>query len=343
MMARKLRFGQIAVRTIIAKVASAVVSVAAALLGTGAWSIILGNVIFAFGTTAMVMAMTKRIPRLTTRLGEVASLWRFGMVSLLDALLWGATPRLFNFFVSYFQGVRALGELSIAFRINDAGWSLIVAIAGRLALPMLSRVADDRDRLERAFLQGTRIVYLVVSPIFLGIALTSREIIDLVLGPAWPLASPALVAVCLTSQCMVARMLAPPTIKAIARPSLLILPSVIALLFITAGCIILRHAAFNTFLWVWISFGAILVLCSLRALQKAIGTGWLTQLKPLGPAVLPSLGMCGVVYAAALLDLGLSTWAMLLLKAAVGGLTYISLVFVLERALLTELLKGRRA
>jgi O-antigen/teichoic acid export membrane protein len=343
MMARKLRFSQIAVRTIIAKVASALVSVASALLWMGAWSIILGNVVFAVGTTAMVISMTKRMPRLTTRLSEVASLWRFGGLSLLDALLWGATPRLFNFFVSYFQGVRALGELSIAFRINDAGWTLIVAIAGRLALPMLSRVADDRERLERSFLQGTRIVYLVVSPIFLGLALTSREIIDLVLGPAWPLASPALVAVCLTSQCMVARMLAPATVKAIARPSLLILPSVIALLFITAGSIILRHADFRTFLWIWISFGVVLVICSLRALQKAIGTSWLTQLKPLGPAVLPSVGMSGLVYGVSMLGLSMPTWTMLLLKVAVGGLSYVSLLVVLERPLLTELLKGQRA
>ena len=33
-------------------------------------------------------------------------------------------------------------------------------------------------------------VCLVVAPVFLGLALTSREIVDLVLGPAWPLARP---------------------------------------------------------------------------------------------------------------------------------------------------------
>jgi Polysaccharide biosynthesis C-terminal domain len=85
------------------------------------------------------------------------------------------------------------------------------------------------------------------------------------------------------------------------------------------------------------------VICSLRALQKAIGTSWLTQLKPLGPAVLPSVGMSGLVYGVSMLGLSMPTWTMLLLKVAVGGLSYVSLLVVLERPLLTELLKGQRA
>jgi O-antigen/teichoic acid export membrane protein len=339
-MARKLRFRQIAARTIMAKVAGSLVSVAAALLGMGAWSIILGNVTFAFGAAAMVISMTKRLPRLTIGLGGAASLWSFGVFSLLDNLLWSATLRLFYFFVSYFQGLRALGELSIAFRINDAGWALILAIAGRLALPMLSRVADDRQQLEEAFLEGTRIVCLMVSPVFLGLALTSREIIDLLLGPAWPMASPALVAVCLVSECLAVRMLAPVAVKALGRPSRLIGYNVIGLIYMSAASIALRNFDFKTVLWAWISFGLVTVVCSLCMIQKLIGINWLTQLKPLGSAVLPSLGMCGVVYGVMILRLDLSVGVILLLKVALSGLAYISLLVALERPLLKRFVEG---
>ena len=112
-MSRKLRFTQISVRSIVAKIASSLVSLIAALLGMGAWSIIFGNVAFAVGTTAMVIAMSGRIPRFAFLPRRVASLASFGIFSLLEAVLWSATPRLFCFFVSYFQGLQALGELTM--------------------------------------------------------------------------------------------------------------------------------------------------------------------------------------------------------------------------------------
>lgn len=338
MMARKLRFNLISIRSIVAKIASALVSLMAALLGMGAWSIILGNVAFAVGSTIMVFSLTKRIPKFVFLPHHMASLFAFGIFSLLEALLWTATSRLFGFFVGYFQGIRMLGELNIAFRINDTACSLIAAAVSRLALPMFSRVAEDRRRLEQAFLQGTRMVYLIVAPVFLGLAFTSREIVDLALGPDWHLASSALVAVCLFSLLIFARVLSHPTVKAVARPSLLIGPNVIGLLYIVAGSLVLRHAGFEATLGVWVSFGVVFVLCSLRMIQKAIGTDWLTQLKPLASAVIPSLGMCGGLYAVMMLEPAISVVAMLLLKIALGATIYLLLLVALERPLLIQIL-----
>ena len=110
-MSRKPRFNQLAIRNIVAKIASAIVSLIAAMLGMGAWSVILGNVAYAFGTTAMVLSMTRRIPE------NSLSIWTSGPVCPPLAysfcwkhLLWSATPRLFSFFVGYFQGLHALGN-----------------------------------------------------------------------------------------------------------------------------------------------------------------------------------------------------------------------------------------
>jgi O-antigen/teichoic acid export membrane protein len=340
LMARKLRFSQIAVRNIVAKLSGAIVSLAAALAGMGAWSIILGNVVFAFGTTVLVISMTKRIPRFAIDVRGVASLWSFGMFSLVENLLWSAAQRLFCFFVSYYQGLQALGQLTIAFRISDAGWTFIYTVGGRLALPMLSRVAEDRKRLEQAFLQGTQMVSLIVCPVFLGLALTSPEIVNLLLGPEWPLATPALAAVSIFSLCIAIRLLADSAVKAVGKPSLLIMPNLLGLLYVSAGSFVMRNGDFQAQLWVWITFGFVFVMLSLRAVQKAIGTNWFTQLKPLGPAVLPSLGLCGAVYGITKLQLGVSPVVLLPLKVALGALVYVSILVVLERPQLMLWLKG---
>ena len=301
-MARKLRFKALAIRNIVAKIASALVSLVAALFGMGAWSIILGNVAFAAGSTVMIFSMSRRLPRIVFLPGHVAGLVSLGVFSLLDALTWTAIPRLFSFLVGYFHGMRVLGELNIAMRMNDTVCALIGAASTRLALPMLSRVAEDRQRLERSFLEGSRILCLIVGPIFLGLAFTSHELIALALGPNWNLASSALVAVCLFSLFNFVLLLAHPTVKAVSRPDLLIFPNVIGLIYIAAGSLLVRHFGFRAQLALWVSFGAVFLMCSLRMVWKAIGTNWWIQLKPLSSAAVPSIGMCSVLYGVALLN-----------------------------------------
>jgi hypothetical protein len=48
--------------------------------------------------------------------------------------------------------------------------------------------------------------------------------------------------------------------------------NVIALIHVTVGSFVLRNAGFEAMLWVWMSFGVVFVVCSLRMIQKAIGT-----------------------------------------------------------------------
>lgn len=341
-LARKLRFRALSIRNIVAKTAGAAMSVTAALLGMGAWSIILGNVAFAASATVMIWAIMPRRPRLVYHPGHVSALFAFGRFSLLDALLWTATPRLFSFSVGYFQGIRVLGELNIAFRINDTVCALILAVTTRIALPMFSRVAEDIGRLEQAFLQGTRMVNLIVAPAFLGVAFASPEIVDLALGAEWHLAWSALTAACLFSLFNFARVLAHSTVKAVARPALLIGPNVVGLIYIGAGSYLLRRFGFDAQLALWVSFGIVFVLCSLRMIRKAIGTDWLTQLKPLRSAALPSLGMCAVLYGVIALHPAASDLGMLLLKVTLGGLSYALLLVALQRPLLLQML-GRPA
>lgn len=57
MLSRKLRFKALSIRSIVAKLASALVSLGPALLGMGAWSIILGNAAFAAGSTISIFSM----------------------------------------------------------------------------------------------------------------------------------------------------------------------------------------------------------------------------------------------------------------------------------------------
>lgn len=337
LLARKLRFRALAIRNIAARIAGTAVALAAAWLGTGAWSVILGNVAFAAIATLTILPMIRRKPRLLLHPGHVRGLWSFGAFSMLDALLWTATSRVFSFSVGYFQGIRVLGELNFAFRINDTLCNLILAVTTRLALPIFSRLAEDRRRLEQAYLDGTRLVTLLVAPAFLGLAFISRELIALALGPDWKLAAPALVAVCLFSLFDFVCVLAHSVVKAVGRPALLIAPNLIGLTYVAAGTVAVRRLGFTAELAVWVSWGAVFLLCSLRNIRTALGTAFPAQLRAFAPALLPSLGMCAALAAVTLLHPAASP-ATLLLKLAAGGASYGLLVLVFERPLVMQVL-----
>jgi O-antigen/teichoic acid export membrane protein len=342
LLARKLRFNLISIRGIIAKIAGAVVSLMAALAGMGAWSIILGNVAAAASSAIMIVFIVKRMPRLAYHPEQVRSLFSFGFFSLLDAVMWTAISRIFNFFIGYFYGVRVLGEFNIAFRINDTVCGLIGSATTRLAFPMLSRISSDRRRLEKDFLNGSRLVWVIVAPIFLGLAFTSSEIVDLTLGPEWRIASAALVAVCLFSLLAFSRLLAHPLVKAVGRPALLMGPNIAGLAYIFVGCLAFREAGFNALLGLWTSFGIIFVVCSINMVHRAIGMDWLTQMKPLMPATFPSLGMCLVLLVISATHPTMSMAILLLLKIGIGGITYLLLLAAFQRPLLLQIL-GRSA
>lgn len=338
LLARELRFRALAIRGITAKVAGALVAIGAARMHAGAWSVILGNVAVAAASAATIASIAPRWPRLAWLPQHARSLWSFGVFSVLEAFLWTATIRLFSFLAGYFHGTRVLGELNFAIRINDTLCAFMLAVTTRLALPIFSRVAQDPRRLEKVFLEGTRVAFLLVAPAFLGLAFLSREIISLALGPDWPFAAPSLIAACLFSLLIFSCVLGHSTAKAAGKPSLLIFPNLVGLAYILVGTVAVGHFRFEALLAVWTSWGVVFVVCSLRMVRKAIGTAWQKQLQPLAPSVVPSLLMCAVLYAITLVHPAAPA-VTLLLKLALGGLTYLLAVAALEKPLVMQIVR----
>lgn len=337
---RKLRFKMLAKRGIAAKIASAVVAVGLALGGAGAWSIVLANLAFSSVSTLMVLAPLRRRPRLRLAKDELRELLGFGIFTLLDALLWTVTPRLFGFMVGYFQGLRAVGQLNIAFRINDTLCTLIAAFSTKMALPIFSQLAHDPMRLSRAFVEGTRLIFMISAPIFVGLALVSSEVVDLILGPDWRQAAVALAIVSLYSLFNFSRLLAHPMTKALGKPALLVRLHLVGLGFVSVATVATASYGFEAQLAVWGAFGAVFMVTSVYLLKSASGIGWREQLAPLCRPLLACLGMALAVTAIQPPLVQQPPLVALAVKLIVGVLAYGLLLVLVERRSLS-ILRGR--
>lgn len=184
-LAKKLRFRQLAIRGIFSKASSAVVAVALGYLHFGEWSLVLSALTFSVISTVATLTAVRRWPRFRFDLPKTLELLRFGSYSLVDAFMTVLVPRLFAFFLGYVSGEDALGRFAMALRLADSVASLLSAVVVRTALPVFAHLRYMSDALSAAWLTGTRYVALIALPTFGGLALVADDLANVALGPSW--------------------------------------------------------------------------------------------------------------------------------------------------------------
>jgi PST family polysaccharide transporter len=87
--------------------------------------------------------------------------------------------------VSRFLGGALLGVYYIAFVIPTIVRQRLTWALGRVLLPVLSRVRDDRDRFVRAFVDTSQFISLITMPAMVGLLLVAEPVVHVVLGARW--------------------------------------------------------------------------------------------------------------------------------------------------------------
>lgn len=102
-----------------------------------------------------------------------------------------ATPRMVDLLVGLFFSATMVGYLRVASRLNDMVLGLLVNPFAQLWVVLLSRDKNSREDRRAIFLQLSNLTALIALPGFVGLALTSREIVALILTPEYaPVAGP---------------------------------------------------------------------------------------------------------------------------------------------------------
>ena len=337
--ARKLRFKLLSRCNMAAKLIGGSLTIGLALTGFGAWCVVLGNVGFALVATLGMVIYQSRRPRFRPHWGYTKELSGFGVFSVADAFLGAATPRVFNVLLGYFYGVLPVGQTSIAFRINDGVGALLSMITVRLALPVLARVAHDRERLAQMLEQGLRMAFLVTGPVFVGLAFVSADLIAVLLGPGWEGAAIALIAMNCFSLLNFACVLYPATVKALGHPGRWVIVQAIGLPITGLGTVLLAMAGTGIEgpLMLWPLFGLAYFVFGAIALRRTSGIGFAAQLRPFRRIALALFGM-GSVLLAIDLTTGLSDLAALVVKVAAGAASYGVLIMLLEKSTLISMI-----
>ena len=186
---RQLRFGTLAMIDIVSMAVGVVLSVFAAFLGWGVWSlVVLAGAGQVYRLVALWVAAKPRWGR--PRIGRDIHPFVTTGGSIFGVQLLNYVARnLDNVIIGQQLGSAALGQYSRAYSLFLLPQQQLTAPLGRVALPVLSRLQDDGERYRRYVRGALTVIGYLALPTYAIAAAVAHPLMHVLLGPGWSAAA----------------------------------------------------------------------------------------------------------------------------------------------------------
>lgn len=182
---RQLAFRALAVRSLVAIALGGIVGVTMAYMGYGVWSLVGQQLVNRLVAVLALWWASDWRPGLKVSVKHFKELFSFGINILASSLLIFFSVRSDDFLIGYFLGPVALGYYTIAYRLLVAMTQIFSATIRQVALPMFSRLQNEKEQLQRALYKTTQLVSFIAFPAFLGTVVLAPEIVQSLFGKQW--------------------------------------------------------------------------------------------------------------------------------------------------------------
>ena len=180
---RDLRFDVLLRYAVAGKLLAMLVSIPLAIILQNYWALVLGNLVSKALCIPYSYWLAPHRPRVT--LSEWRELFGFSKWLLLNNVCSMCDQQMMNFVVGRLRGVSAIGLYQVGAQI---GLLPITELAAPIRQPFyagFAKIYHDLPELRRQYVTGLEMIWVLLLPLSLGIALTSREVTLLFLGSQW--------------------------------------------------------------------------------------------------------------------------------------------------------------
>jgi len=191
---KELLFGRASAIVIICELLHTALAVGMALGGLGVWSLVYASVARSFVNLALIWMMCPGwdwlIPKPWDR-QIMTTLMRFGLQITGSGVMSFFYSIIDSYSVGRFLGAAPLGFYSKAYEFTIRtvyGFSSVISV---VLLPSYARIQNEKERLSRAYLKSLRVVSFLTVPMSMGIFITAPEMVSTLLGEKWlPMIAP---------------------------------------------------------------------------------------------------------------------------------------------------------
>ena len=180
---KELRFHQDLIFRVLGKLGPFVVTISLAFLWQNYWALVIGTVAGSLFRLILSFAMHSYRPRVSFT--EWRGLLHFSKWLMLANLCIFISSRAITFIISAISGAGALGIFLISTEIACQINTNLLAPMRRALFPGYSKLATDLGRLQLIFIDVSALVFLIGTPLTLGIGLVADPLVKVFLGPKW--------------------------------------------------------------------------------------------------------------------------------------------------------------
>jgi PST family polysaccharide transporter len=192
LMNRRLQFKALALMEIAAAIVGAGSGIGSALVGAGYWSLVIQQAGNSATMLALIWIVSKFRPSRPRFEKSVVSMLRFGGHLTAFNIVSYFSSYFDNFLVGVLMGPVSLGFFDRAFKLVLQPLGQITTPISRVAVPMLSRLANAEESYRKAYLRMLQLVLLVTAPGLVCASVMAHQVVRALLGPAWDGTAPIL-------------------------------------------------------------------------------------------------------------------------------------------------------
>jgi O-antigen/teichoic acid export membrane protein len=339
---REMRFRGLAIRRLAAVIVGGVVGVSMAFAGYGAWSLVGQQLASAATTVVTLWTVSPWRPGLQVERADFRSLFAFGINVVGSDILTFLSRNVDRLLIGAVLGTTSLGFYAVAYRILDTSQNLLVSFARKLAFPIFAQLQHDLERLRRAYGSVTRALSVVMLPGYIGLSLVAQEAIVVIFGKQWAESGPVAAILFLIGPVLTIQLFTGALLNGVGHPEITfrirlvttainVIGFFIAVFFyqniiaVAAAFVIRGYLVMPLILWATAKYAHIDRRSQLIALR--------------GPAIATAFMAIVVIGVKLLLLDHVPTWQLLVIEVAVGIISFVLALLIVDPGLIREVLR----
>jgi teichuronic acid exporter len=346
LLAKEMRFKEVAIIQLAAGAAGAVISLVMAQLGFGYWTLVAGGL----GTQAtrmigaLIVQPTIPLPSFDLRRAwSAASFGGFVLGSNMVAYMYITLDLVI---AGRFWSAEVLGVYAVALQLATMPLNKIMPTMKQVALPAYSKAQADRSASRHYLLKSLRLSMGIGLPLFFGLASVATLLIPLVLDTKWMAASTPVMLLFLAMPFRMFMELHEPAVVAAGKPQLIFKNTIMIICVMAPAFFAASFFDPTALALTWLTLFPLLVLVACRRYHRFLGVDSAAVLKQSLPAFFVSVTMFACVKAFIFYTQTIMhSWVSLTAGIALGVLVFMAGIALLDRAMFAEyinLVKARK-
>lgn len=295
-MVKEIDFRKVATINISAIIISGIIALWMAYSGYGVWALVAQITIQAFIKMIMQWLWGGWRPRLLFSWESFKSLFAFGSNIMLANVLNVLFLNMYSAIIGRLYSSRELGYYSQANKWSDMGVSTLYGIILNSTYTLFSAIQDDRERLLRSYRKTMKLTAFITLPALLGLAVTSRPFILILLGEKWSTSIPMFSLLLIAGIFTVLTSVNGNYIRIKGNSRLVLQLEIFKIALFILVLAFTWHLPIIQLLYGMVATRAIVYIVTIVTIGRNVGYTWDMQLRDVMPSVITAIIMVAIAF-----------------------------------------------